>query len=378
MTSGPQQATDRVARRRRVAVWGLSLVGGAVLLALASTRIAVVPTQFTIVDPLQLALAIAVYFPYAWLRAARLRFVVDPVLRRRSGDEDARVPPALLHGSGYVSFFVLMMLPLRLGELSRPLLLASGGVRGLGMAEALAPIAAERILDGLLVVGLLLGGLAFAGLGTEGDTLAYVFGFGRVMGSVFLAATVVLLLHARFPDVLPRGLRRIAPDHPLVTAFIAFIERLGLALSPLLSLRQGVPLLLASLAYWGLVILQLRLVLGAAGLELGLAGSAVLVAMIGLSIQLPGGPAMAGSFQLGAAAGLSLFFAPEIVEGPGSTFTALLYVLHVAGAALLFPVGGWLIRSDRRARGLDAGSAAAVDSPVAAGAQPADGVPPGL
>ena len=35
--------------------------------------------------------------------------------------------------------------------------------------------------------------------------------------------------------------------------------------------------------------------------------AAALVATIGLSIQLPGGPAQAGSFQVGAIAGLSLF-----------------------------------------------------------------------
>jgi uncharacterized membrane protein YbhN (UPF0104 family) len=174
------------------------------------------------------------------------------------------------------------------------------------------------------------------------------------MGSVFLVATVVLLLHARFPVVLPRLLRRIFPAHPLFDALIGFVERVGVALAPVLGWRQGVPLLAISLAYWGLAVLQLWLVLGAAGLELGLAGSAVLVAMIGLSIQLPGGPAMAGSFQLGAAAGLSLFFTPEVVAGAGSTFTALLYLLHIGGAALLFPLGGLLIRSDRRARGLDA------------------------
>jgi len=284
----------------------------------------------------------------------RRRFVLDPVVRRRSSDDAARVPGALLHGSGYVSFFVLMMLPLRLGEISRPLLLASGGLRGLGIAEALGPIAAERVLDGLLVVGLLLGGLALAdGLGTDDATLVYVHGFGRVMGAVFLVATVVLILHACFPGVLPCWLRRFAPSHPLVSGLIGFIERVGEALGPVLQWRQGVPLLAISLAYWALVILQLRLVLGAAGLELDLAGCAVLVATIGLSIQLPGGPAMAGSFQLGAAAGLSLFFPAELVEGPGSTFTALLYLLHVGGAAVLFPVGGWLIRVDRVARRVD-------------------------
>ena len=75
--------------------------------------------------------------------------------------------------------------------------------------------------------------------------------------------------------------------------------------------------------------------------------------MVGLSIQLPGGPAQVGSFQLGAALALRLFVDGPALRGPGATFGAAMYLLGLLGAGLLALPGLALLARDRRRRTSD-------------------------
>ena len=68
---------------------------------------------------------------------------------------------------------------------------------------------------------------------------------------------------------------------------------------------RGLPLLLWSVVYWALTVVQNYLMLHACGL--GLAEAAVIVGIVGLSIRLPGGPAQVGSYQVGSVLALGLF-----------------------------------------------------------------------
>lgn len=323
---------------RRALRWAASLVGGALLLWLASRRLQLVPQELTLARPERLAAAIALQLPYVALRSLRLRFALDPLVRSASAGRLRRLAPGLLHGSGWVSFLVILLLPLRLGELSRPLLLARAAAPGVGFAEALAAVATERVVDGLAVVALLFGGLALAP--TAGVALAAdVQAFGRLMTLLFVAGLVVLVALARAPAAVVRALR-------LRPRAAAVVDRLAAAIRPLARPAQGLPFVAVTLAYWGVTVLQLWLVLGAAGLDLGLTAAAAIVATIGLSIQLPGGPAQAGSFQLGALAGLALFLDDAALAGPGSIFTAAMYLLGLVGAlTMALPGALWLRRA---------------------------------
>jgi hypothetical protein len=82
------------------------------------------------------------------------------------------------------------------------------------------------------------------------------------------------------------------------------------------------------------------LVARACGLPFGAAEAAAVVAIVGLAIQLPGGPAQAGSFQVGMAVALGLF-GPDH-EG-ASSFAAIMYLLQLAGAAVLALPGALLL-----------------------------------
>ena len=338
-------------RRSRLWLWLISLVGAAVLLWIASRRLELWPATLHIPRPELLLAAAALHVPYSLARSLRLRYALDPRVRAATGDPRARVPRDLLYGSGLVSFLVILLLPLRLGELSRPLILARAGVPGVGLPEAIAAVASERAVDGLLVVALLLLGISHAGhvLGSP----AGVTHIGQGMGLVFLALVLGLATLALTPTLT---LNRVAAALP--GRLGSFLVHFAATLRDLAAPRRGLPLVGWSLVYWSLTVGQLWLVLHACGLALGLAEAAAVVGVVGLSIQLPGGPAQVGSYQVGSLTALALLVAPDDLRGPGSSFVAISYLLGLLGALVLALPGALLLaraaRSDPTDRGPDA------------------------
>ena len=185
------------------------------------------------------------------------------------------------------------------------------------------------------------------GLGVEGtDTIAYVRGFGRLMALTFVLGLGVLLAAAARPAMLERIVSRTIPGQ-FGRRAAAAAGRVAGTIAVLLDWRRGLPFLAWSLIYWTLTICQLWLVVLGCGLELGFADAAAIVAIVGLAIQLPGGPAQAGSFQVGMAAALGLLTAPA-QQDAASSFAALMYLLQLGGACALALPGAWLLARARQ------------------------------
>jgi uncharacterized membrane protein YbhN (UPF0104 family) len=338
---------------RRVSMWLASLLAAALLLALVVEfgRIDLWPDPLVLPQPWLFVAACALQIPYTLTRALRLRFVLDPLVARAVGGQDAksrRFDWRVLQGSGMLSYPIVIMLPFRLGELSRPLLLTRAAEPGVGFAESVSAIAVERVVDGLVVVGMLFFGLGFASLAAgpeSADTIAYVRGFGRLMALTFVLGLLVLLAAAARPAVLERIVSRTVPGRFGQRAAAA-AGRVAATIAVLFDWRAGLPFLLWSLIYWTLTICQLWLATLACGLGLGFAEAAAVVAIVALAIQLPGGPAQAGSFQLGMAAALGLLTAPSEHDA-ASSFAASMYLLQLGGACALALPGTWLLARAR-------------------------------
>lgn len=339
----PSPSPPAPSSRRRWLTWSASLVGGALLLWLASLRLRLWPDDLVLPAPALVGLALLVHAPYALVRALRLRYLLDSVVAAADASR-ARLRRSVLYGSGLVSFLVLLVLPLKLGELSRPLLLVRAGEPGVGMAEALSAVATERIIDGLMICGMLFGGLALAPeLAPEASgRLHEVQTVGQSLLVLFVVGLVVLMAAARAPERAAQLVSRLPGS--LGSRGGALLARVAGPVQPLWQPRRAVPLLGWSLAYWALTTFQLWLVLRGCGVHLGAAASAAVVAIVGLSIQLPGGPAQAGTFQVGTGLALGLFLTPSQLLGPGSSFAAVMYVLQFVGAALVALPGLWLLR----------------------------------
>ena len=127
----------------------ISLVAGGALLWLASHRIDLWPGEFAPARSDMLVAGCLLYVPYVYARSVRMRFVLDPMVRAAEGTGGlGRLDWRVLHGSGLFSFFVVLLLPLRLGELSRPALLSRARVPGIDFPGTLAATAVERVVDG--------------------------------------------------------------------------------------------------------------------------------------------------------------------------------------------------------------------------------------
>lgn len=312
---------------------------------LASKQLPLWPDELSLPAPELVGLALAVHVPYALVRAMRLSYLLDPVVEAATDGARPRMSRAAIYGSGLVSFFVLIVLPLKLGEFSRPILLARSREPGVGFAEALSAVATERILDGLVICAMLFGGLALAPELSSNVTgeLGQVQAVGRGMLVLFVVGLFVLLLAAAVPDRVAAVVSRIVPG-ALGSRAAGLVVRVAEPVRPVLDLRRAVPLVGWSFFYWALTTFQLWLVLRGCGIHLGAAAAAAVVAIVGLSIQLPGGPAQAGTFQIGAGLALSLFLTEEQLLGPGPSFSAVMYILTFVGAALVALPGLWLVR----------------------------------
>lgn len=321
------------AARRPWVAWGISLIGAAAFLWLASTRLQLWPETFTLESPALLAAAAAMHVPYAVVRALRLQYVFDPLVARNGG---ARISRRVLYGSGFLSFFVLLVLPLKLGELSRPMLLARGRQPGLGLPEAVGGVALERLVDGLIIVGMLFGGLALSEVRLE-SSLADVRWVGMTMSAAFALGLMVLVVAARMPEravAIASTIGGIFGDR--VRALIAgLVERVAGTMRGVLALEHAGPFVAWSILYWGITAAQLWLVLAACGIHLNGAAAAAIIAIVGLSIQLPGGPAQFGTFQMGTGLALPLYLDAAALQSAGSTFSAVMYALQLVGAGLM-------------------------------------------
>lgn len=337
-------------RRRRILSWVLSIVGGGLFLWLASLKLQLWPEQLSVVAPGLLVAAVALHLPYALVRAMRLQYVFDPLVASATGDRDAKIDRRVLYGSGLVSFFVLIVLPFKLGELSRPVLLDRGRQPGLRVTEAVTGVALERLVDGLLICLMLFGGLALSSPRAELAEIANMQSVGLWMLGVFGVGLGVLLWSSRDPgraSGLARRMTGILGDG-LSSKVAEIVERFAAATQGVLRLDQATRFAFWSVVYWAITVAQLWLVLQASGVDLGLAESCAIVAIVGLSIQLPGGPAQAGTFQVGTGISLSLFLEPAAVSGPGSTFAAVMYLLQFFGAAAVALPGLYLMASATR------------------------------
>jgi uncharacterized protein (TIRG00374 family) len=265
------------------------------------------------------------------LRAVRWKILLYPVDRATGFWNRCR---AL-----FIGFMANNLLPARVGEFARAYALSRMESR-VSASAAFGSLVVERVLDGLVLGGFLLGATLLPGF--PGDALgesfsAMLVGATTLMG-ILLGGLVVLLLFPR-PVVriveyvarfLPSGLARL-----LVDAMEAFLASLGVVRSPGLLFLA----LLWSVAFWLWHGLSFYLGMLAFGIDLGLVAALFTEAVVGFAVALPAAPGFFGTFHVGAQ------FALETVYGAGANETlAFAYAYHLGGFIPVTLLGLWFVR----------------------------------
>ncbi|MCJ7753329.1 MAG: flippase-like domain-containing protein [Thermoanaerobaculales bacterium] len=258
-------------------------------------------------DPMYLAGACLVALLAYFLRALRWTFILLPVKR-------VRLSSVLLTTA--VGYAALSLLPARMGDLIRPLLLARR--EHFPASASLASILTERVFDLWSVVFFFLLFIiwppAMPDLGPEASHNLEVLSIsGYVAGAGLLIGTLVLLglfrYQDRFIEVLTRPVGRIRESwrQPATNFLEHFLDGMRVIQRP----RDLLITTLASLVMWYVIFWQVQMTLFAFDVHVPLRATFLIVTLtvIGLAVPTPGG---VGGFHKASQIGLTMFFGIEL------------------------------------------------------------------
>jgi uncharacterized protein (TIRG00374 family) len=259
---------------------------------------------------------VGVHFFRAW----RWDFLLRPV--------GVKIGFGRLMAVSSVGFMAILALPARLGEFVRPYLIAERGK--VGMSEAIGTVAVERIADGLMISFLVFFSfLSLSGPHAPGWMMPAAYG----SLALFVVATVFLIVGVMWPERTSRIavkltlLDRLAPKfaHKLESFLISVCRGFRV----LSDWRNLAVFLFGTAAYWFINGLGMWLLAKGFGLPVSLTAAFATMGLTGVIIMAPNAPGLVGQFHIGIILGLSLYMAPELVNGPGKAYAAVLHGIQL-------------------------------------------------
>ena len=240
---------------------------------------------------------------------------------------DARVSAHQIHRVNLVGSAAILLLPLRVGELVRPYLLVKKS--SLKMSAGLGTAVVERVIDGLVMTGLL-----FVSLATYSGARATGFAtwLGIISACVFVGALVGCLGALRWRAQTLRLVERLLS--PLSRKLA---DRIGHTLEAFIDGFQGLVrahhlgrFMAYTALYWLTNVLSMwMLARHGFGLQVGPWQMSAVLSILVIGITIPAGPGLAGNFQYFLMKGLGLFIAIEALEGRVLAFAATLHLLQL-------------------------------------------------
>lgn len=317
------------------------LLGAGLAWLLARGGLPIVPPReaFAALRPWTVVAYVASLALVHLFRAIRWRHLLRPL-----GDVSARSALAV----SWIAFAAILLSPLRTGEVVRPYLIARRGrVR---LWEATGTVAAERIIDGLVLSLLLFAALQLSApldplpdrVGDLAVPAAAVPGAAYSVLALFACCFVAMGVFFWRRDLARRATRAIVGvvSTRLADRLAGVVERVAEGLRFLPAPRRLAPFLAETLAYWGVNAAGVWMLGWGAGLAgFTLVEACVVVGCIGIGILVPAGPGFFGAFQLAAYMALAMFFPEAMIKGPGAAFVFLLYVTQVGWHVVAAGIG---------------------------------------
>lgn len=284
-------------------------------------------------NPLWLLPYLIVHLVSVWLRAARLRFITEPV---------AKASMRTLIASICIGFMGNMIFPLRIGELVRVYVVAKK--ERVSRSGVLATIVVERIFDIFATAVLVVAAVFFAAPQMVDATVwRNVEWVAAVFGAVSLGGGVMVFLVANEEGFAPRWLNQIIRTLP--AAMAARMEGL------LVSFRQGLQVMRNG-KHFGLVILYTAALFFAAAVAsyltlplFGISGGSelalVLCVFTLVGVTVPSAPGAIGTFHASVILALTLYG----VDANKALGVAIF--VHFFMFAFFIGTGGWYAWRDK-------------------------------
>ena len=220
----------------------------------------------------------------------------------------AHVPTLVLLRVCCVGLMLMFVLPFRLGELARPVLLKRAC--GAPITSTLGAVAVERTLDGLCISGLFFVATLTTGYVVPRFLWIAACGALAIFATTATAIGLALVGGNALENLLwrwgrTRWGRTMAPN---VTAKVVVLLRTFVAgLRALPQGRHVAAMLVLTGVYWGITGLGWAALLRAFAWNIPLQGALVVMCVVVIGVMVPAGPGFLGTFQGAVHVALSLF-----------------------------------------------------------------------
>jgi uncharacterized membrane protein YbhN (UPF0104 family) len=268
-------------------------------------------------------------------RLARWYFLLAPV---------QTVPLRTVLRVNAVGLFAISILPFRMGEVARPLMIRKPP--RLTFWAASGTIAGERIIDALAVSLVLLLGLSSAPPRPNlpdhvGALPVHVDWVPRaaVVSALFFAGVCAVMAIFYFWRAWAERVTRAVVGVVSVKLgrwLAAKIAQVAEGLGFLAYRRYAVPYLVMTALYWVLNVGVFWVIAVGCGLgHIGFAGVAATMGVVAIGIILPATPGFFGTFQFATYVGLAMYLDEKDVQRLGSVYAFLVYVVPIGLTALV-------------------------------------------
>lgn len=255
-----------------------------------------------------------------------------------------KVPFRPLNEASAIGIMLLLVLPFRLGEFARPMLIAQR--TGIRRSAAMTTVVLERIVDGLFVAVLARALLLFVPIdpaqsrlivtGANLMFLGFAGGLAFLLFAAWQRARAIALIRGTLGR-LSASLGEKAAG--VVDAFIG-------ALRALPGWKQITAFFAMTAVYWGLNGVGMAVLARAfdcsgalAGtcqpLVLGVGEATVVLCVVVVGIMIPAAPGMMGTFQWAVKFGLGLFLPAAVVNASGLAYANVLWLTQTLQQVLL-------------------------------------------
>jgi len=293
---------------------------------------------------------------YGWLLIAVVVSLVIMLFRTWRWQLELRpledIPFGRLWVVTSIAYMAIQLLPARMGEVVRPLLLARRST--VSVSNVVGNLVVEKTVDAIVLLFYMLAGLLMVA-----NLPAWVRRGALVPAAVALVmTTVVVLLWLRGESFVDRWVLRLFPS-----SWGAGIKRVAAAIIAGMRVLPNRALLAAvfavSLALWFLPILSSYLAILAFGFEVPFSAAVAVFIFIGFGTALPNLPGMIGPYQYACVLALGLFGVGEAEAlAYGLVLNAIQFLTLIAQGLVALPLAGVSVaelRRDLRSAGAPAG-----------------------
>lgn len=241
----------------------------------------------------------------------------------------ARVSTAALFRISSVGLMLIMLMPLRLGELARPYLLKKES--GAPLSSGLGAIVVERVIDGLLVT--LLFFVTTLGIDARYEVPPALWAAAIIALGFFTGALVVVIGALVAHDPMFRVIGRVGDrvSVPVTRRVLGMLDAFVSGLQSLPDARAVALFVLWTIAYWAANGLGLYAMMRAFGWDLPVLAGFTVVCVLVIGVMIPAGPGNLGTFQGALLAGLAVFgIGATQAAAYGMVIYPLTLVVHLA------------------------------------------------